>query len=153
MNENKTIEEVFSKVPEVTLLFWIIKIAATTLGETAGDALSMSLNLGYIVSTGIFAIIFAIFVAAQIKAKKYNAFFYWATIIATTTLGTTIADYVDRTLGLGYLGGSLLLLSLFSVHDKFHRILVLSGFFFLKIASTFLNSSFFPKPIKRRIAI
>jgi uncharacterized membrane-anchored protein len=112
MNENKTIEEVFSKVPEVTLLFWIIKIAATTLGETAGDALSMSLNLGYIVSTGIFAIIFAIFVAAQIKAKKYNAFFYWATIIATTTLGTTIADYVDRTLGLGYLGGSLILLSL-----------------------------------------
>ena len=112
MNENKTIEEVFSKVPEVTLLFWIIKIAATTLGETAGDALSMSLNLGYIVSTGIFAIIFAIFVAAQIKAKKYNAFFYWATIIATTTLGTTIADYVDRTLGLGYLGGSLIFLSL-----------------------------------------
>ena len=75
MNENKTIEEVFSKVPEVTLLFWIIKIAATTLGETAGDALSMSLNLGYIVSTGIFAIIFAIFVAAQIKAKNIMHFF------------------------------------------------------------------------------
>ena len=75
MTEEKTLHEVLSKVPEVTLLFWIIKIAATTLGETAGDALSMSLNLGYIVSTGIFAIIFAIFVAAQIKAKKYNAFF------------------------------------------------------------------------------
>lgn len=112
MTEEKTLHEVLSKVPEVTLLFWIIKIAATTLGETAGDALSMSLNLGYIVSTGIFAIIFAIFVAAQIKAKKYNAFFYWSTIIATTTLGTTIADYVDRTLGLGYLGGSLILFGL-----------------------------------------
>lgn len=99
-------------MPEVTFLFWIIKIAATTLGETAGDAVSMSLNLGYIVSTGIFAFIFAFFVAAQIKAKTYNAFFYWSTIIATTTLGTTIADYVDRSLGLGYLGGSLLLFSL-----------------------------------------
>lgn len=115
MYENKTIEETLSKVPEVTLLFWVIKIAATTLGETAGDALSMSLNLGYILSTGIFTIFFALFVAAQIKAKNYNTFFYWATIIATTTLGTTIADYVDRTLGLGYLGGSLILLSLLMI--------------------------------------
>lgn len=112
MTTTKTFDEVLSKVPEVTLLFWIIKIAATTLGETAGDALSMSLNLGYAVSTGIFAVIFAFFVAAQIKSKQYSPFFYWATIIATTTLGTTIADYVDRTLGVGYLGGSLILLGL-----------------------------------------
>lgn len=112
MNENRMVEATLSKVPAVTLLFWIIKITATTLGETAGDALSMSLNLGYILSTGIFAVIFAICVSAQIKAKQYNPFLYWATIIATTTLGTTIADYVDRTLGIGYLGGSLILFSL-----------------------------------------
>ncbi|TCB66283.1 hypothetical protein [Acinetobacter sp. ANC 4178] len=112
MTTSKNFDEALSKVPEVTLLFWVIKIAATTLGETAGDALSMSLNLGYAVSTGIFAIIFAFFVAAQIKSKQYSPFFYWATIIATTTLGTTIADYVDRTLGVGYLGGSLILLGL-----------------------------------------
>ncbi len=101
-----------SKVPEVTLLFWVIKIAATTLGETAGDALSMSLNLGYIISTGIFAIIFGIAVATQIKANSFNKWLYWGTIIATTTLGTTIADYVTRSLGIGYAGGSALLIAL-----------------------------------------
>lgn len=105
MNENTMVEATLSKVPAVMLLFWMIKIAATTLGETAGDVLSMSLNLGYILSTGIFAVIFTISVSAQIKVKQYNPFLYWATIIATTTLGTTIADYVDRTLGIGYLGG------------------------------------------------
>ncbi len=109
---HESLSKSLSKVPEVTLLFWIIKIAATTLGETAGDALSMSLNLGYGISTAIFAVIFAVFVGLQIKAKKYNSFFYWATIIATTTLGTTIADFVDRTLGVGYAGGSLILLIL-----------------------------------------
>ncbi|ENU23106.1 hypothetical protein F993_02254 [Acinetobacter proteolyticus] len=110
-NKNK-LPEVLSKVPEVTLLFWIIKIAATTLGETAGDALSMSLNLGYILSTCIFSIIFIGFVSLQMKAKEYKPFLYWATIISTTTLGTTIADYVDRSLGIGYLGGSIILLTL-----------------------------------------
>ncbi|QHH92580.1 COG4705 family protein [Acinetobacter proteolyticus] len=110
-NKNK-LPEVLSKVPEVTLLFWIIKIAATTLGETAGDALSMSLNLGYILSTCIFSIIFIGFISLQMKAKEYKPFLYWATIISTTTLGTTIADYVDRSLGIGYLGGSIILLTL-----------------------------------------
>ncbi|MGV2455074.1 UNVERIFIED_CONTAM: hypothetical protein P4N62_09750 [Acinetobacter seifertii] len=112
MISHESLSKSLSKVPEVTWLFWIIKIAATTLGETAGDALSMSLNLGYVISTAIFAVIFAVFVGLQIKAKNYNSFFYWATIIATTTLGTTIADFVDRTLGVGYAGGSLILLIL-----------------------------------------
>jgi len=109
---NDPVLNALSKVPEVTLLFWIIKVAATTLGETAGDALSMSLNLGYIVSTGIFAVIFAIAVATQIKANSFNKWLYWTTIIATTTLGTTIADYVTRSLGIGYAGGSALLIAL-----------------------------------------
>jgi uncharacterized membrane-anchored protein len=100
------------KVPEVVLIFWIIKIAATTLGETAGDAVSMSMNLGYLVGTAIFAAIFVIAVAAQIKAKKYHPILYWLTIIATTTVGTTLADFADRSLGIGYTGGTLLLLAL-----------------------------------------
>ena len=101
-----------SKVPELTLIFWIIKILATTLGETAGDALSMSMNLGYLVSTAIFAAIFFAAVIAQIKAKQFHPFIYWVTIIATTTVGTTLADYADRSLGIGYTGGSALLLGL-----------------------------------------
>lgn len=112
MDNNKNLSKALSKVPEVTLLFWIIKIAATTLGETAGDALSMSLNLGYILSTCIFTFIFIGFVSIQIKAKEYKPFLYWATIISTTTLGTTIADFVDRSLSIGYLGGSIILLIL-----------------------------------------
>ncbi len=112
MDNKNSLSDVLSKVPEVTLLFWIIKIAATTLGETAGDALSMSLNLGYILSTCIFSIIFIGFVSLQMKAKQYKPFLYWATIISTTTLGTTIADFVDRSLGIGYLGGSIILLTL-----------------------------------------
>ena len=101
-----------SKVPEVTLLFWIIKIAATTLGETGGDALSMTMNLGYLLSTAIFAVIFLAAVTVQVLARRFHPVIYWVTIIATTTVGTTMADYVDRSLGIGYLGGSLLLLSL-----------------------------------------
>jgi uncharacterized membrane-anchored protein len=101
-----------SKVPEVTLVFWIIKIAATTLGETGGDAVSMSMKLGYLRSTGIFAVVFIAAVAAQIYAKKFHPFLYWATIIATTTMGTTMADFTDRSLGIGYAGGSSLLLAL-----------------------------------------
>lgn len=106
---NNTTKNALSKVPEVTLLFWIIKIAATTLGETGGDAVSMSMNLGYLVGTGIFSAIFLIAVAAQIKAKGFHPFMYWTTIIATTTVGTTLADYADRSLGIGYAGGSSLL--------------------------------------------
>jgi uncharacterized membrane-anchored protein len=101
-----------SKVPELTLMFWIIKIAATTLGETAGDAVSMSMNLGYLVGTAIFASIFLVAVLVQIKARNFHPFIYWTTIIATTTVGTTLADFADRSLGIGYAGGSSILLIL-----------------------------------------
>lgn len=107
-----TVTTALSKVPELTLVFWIVKILATTLGETGGDAVSMSMNLGYLVGTSIFAVIFLFAVVAQIKAKQFHPFIYWVTIVATTTVGTTLADYVDRSLGIGYTGGSTLLLSL-----------------------------------------
>jgi len=105
-------QDIFSKVPEVTLIFWIIKILATTLGETGGDAVSMSMNFGYLLSTGIFAAIFIMAVIAQISANKFHPVLYWATIIATTTVGTTLADFSDRSLGIGYAGGTVILLSL-----------------------------------------
>jgi uncharacterized membrane-anchored protein len=101
-----------SKVPEVTVVFWLIKIAATTLGETAGDAVSMSMDLGYLVGTAIFAGIFAAAVTVQMAAKRFHPFLYWFTIIATTTVGTTLADFADRSLGVGYAGGTALLLTL-----------------------------------------
>lgn len=101
-----------SKVPEVTLLFWILKIAATTLGETGGDAVSMSMNTGYLVATGIFAAFFIVAVGVQIAARSFQPFVYWFTIIATTTVGTTLADFATRSLGIGYSGGSILLLAL-----------------------------------------
>ncbi|NNP72219.1 hypothetical protein A7P53_07025 [Acinetobacter defluvii] len=104
--------ELISKVPQVTLLFWITKIFATTFGETAGDAVSMSMNLGYLFSTFIFAFIFIAFVFFQIRSNIYRPYLYWFTIIASTTVGTTLADFVDRSLGIGYFGGSALLLSL-----------------------------------------
>jgi uncharacterized membrane-anchored protein len=107
-----TTEYALSKVPEVALIFWIIKIAATTLGETGGDAVSMSMHLGYLVGTAIFAVIFLIAVVAQIKADRFRPFLYWTTIIATTTVGTTLADFSDRSLGIGYTGGATLLLCL-----------------------------------------
>ena len=94
-------EHALAKVPEVTLAFWLLKIAATTLGETGGDAVSMSMNLGYLVGTGIFAAVFLVSVAAQIKAKGFHPLLYWTTIIATTTVGTTLADFADRSLGIG----------------------------------------------------
>jgi uncharacterized membrane-anchored protein len=98
-----------SKVPEVTLVFWIIKIIATTLGETGGDAVSMSMDLGYAISSFIFIGIFAVAVIAQISAKKFYPFLYWLVVVATTTAGTTIADFADRSLGIGYPGGASLL--------------------------------------------
>lgn len=101
-----------SKVPQVTLLFWIIKVAATTLGETGGDAVSMSMHLGYLVASVIFGAVFLVTVAFQIRARRFHATLYWATIIATTTVGTTLADFADRSLGIGYAGGSALLLGL-----------------------------------------
>jgi uncharacterized membrane-anchored protein len=101
-----------SKVPQVTLLFWILKIMATTLGETGGDAVSMSANLGYLVATGLFAVVFVVAVAMQVRSPRFHPTLYWATIIATTTVGTTLADLSTRSLGLGYAGGSALLLAL-----------------------------------------
>ncbi len=98
-----------SKVPAITLAFWFIKIGATTLGETGGDALSMTLDLGYAVSTVIFLGVLIVTLAGQISAKSYHPFRYWAVIVATTTAGTTLSDYLDRTLGLGYPLSSLLL--------------------------------------------
>lgn len=109
---NTIMQNTLSKVPEVTLMFWIVKIAATTLGETGGDAVSMSMQLGYLVATGIFAVIFLLAVGAQIGAKHYHPWLYWTTIIATTTVGTTLADFVDRSLGIGYAGGTSLLFAL-----------------------------------------
>lgn len=100
-----------SKVPEVTALFWIIKICATTLGETGGDVLSMTLNLGYVMSTGIFFGLFLVAVFAQVRARAYHPFLYWTVILATTTAGTTMSDYLDRTAGLGYVGGSMVLMA------------------------------------------
>jgi uncharacterized membrane-anchored protein len=100
------------KVPAVTLGFWLIKIFATTLGETGGDAVTMSMNLGYLVGTAIFGAVFIAAVAAQISAKRFHPSLYWFVIVATTTAGTTLADYFDRSLGIGYLGGSSLLATL-----------------------------------------
>jgi uncharacterized membrane-anchored protein len=100
----------FAKVPAVTLGFWIIKIAATTLGETGGDTVTMTMNLGYLVGTAIFFTLLIVMVVLQIIAKKFHPFLYWATIVTSTTAGTTLADFVDRSLGIGYTGGSLLLL-------------------------------------------
>ena len=101
-----------SKVPQVTLVFWIIKIAATTVGETGGDAVSMSMGLGYLVGTAIFALVFAAAVWMQMRAERFHPLLYWFTIIASTTVGTTLADYTTRSLGIGYAGGSSLLLAL-----------------------------------------
>jgi uncharacterized membrane-anchored protein len=126
-------DQLLSKVPAITLGFWIIKVLATTLGETGGDTVSMtwlgettpgaeqSAINGYLVGTTIFGVLLAVLVWAQIKARKFNPWLYWATIVASTTCGTTLADFADRSLGIGYLGGSLLLLacvlaSLFAWH-------------------------------------
>ena len=117
MNERKS--ELVAKVPQVTLLFWIIKILATTLGETGGDAVTMSwlgettsatIGSGYLIGTAIFGVIFIAAVLVQIKAEKFHPFLYWLTIVATTTVGTTLADYCTRSLGIGYTGGSTILL-------------------------------------------
>jgi uncharacterized membrane-anchored protein len=113
---NRVAEATASKVPEVTLGFWIIKIAATTLGETGGDTVSMTMDLGYLIGTAIFLSILVVLVVLQIAAKKFRPFLYWATIVASTTVGTTLADFADRSLGIGYLGGSsILFVSLMAV--------------------------------------
>src|SRR6266853_5191181 len=101
-----------SKLPQVTLAFWIMKICATTLGETGGDLLSMTLSLGYAVSTAVFFGIFLATLVAQVASRSYHPMMYWAVIISTTTAGTTMSDYLDRTAGLGYIGGSLVLVAI-----------------------------------------
>jgi uncharacterized membrane-anchored protein len=103
---------VFSKVPAVTLTFWIIKIAATTLGETGGDTVTMTLNWGYLAGTMLFLVLLIALVIAQIFAKKFHPYLYWATIVASTTFGTTMADFADRSLGMGYTGGSAVLFTI-----------------------------------------
>lgn len=101
-----------AKVPQVTLVFWIIKILATTLGETGGDSVTMSMHLGYLIGTGIFAVLFVAAVTAQVAARKFHPLLYWLAIIASTTVGTTVADFADRSLGIGYAGGTSILLVL-----------------------------------------
>jgi len=142
---NSEVRDTLAKVPEITLVFWIIKILATTLGETGGDAVSMSMNLGYLVGTAIFMVLFVAAVALQIVAKDFHPVLYWVTIIASTTVGTTLADFADRSLGIGYLGGSILLsalliASLFAWHRTLGSIDVSSvhtpkaeGFYWLTI--------------------
>jgi uncharacterized membrane-anchored protein len=110
MNSKEPVMRDFiSKVPPVTLMFWVIKICATTVGETGGDALSMSLGLGYAVSSLIFLAFFFVVLSAQVGSSRYHPMLYWAVVVATTTVGTTMSDYLDRTLGLGYIRSSILL--------------------------------------------
>jgi len=106
---DQTTRQILTKVPAVTFGFWLIKILATTLGETGGDAVSMTMDLGYAVASVIFIAIFLLAVFAQIKAKAFHPFLYWAVIVATTTAGTTMADFADRSLGIGYPGGATIL--------------------------------------------
>ena len=130
MTDRELRQDALSKVPAVTLGFWIIKILATTLGETGGDTITMTwlgettdhpVPYGYLIGTAVFGVLLIGLVIAQIRARKFNAWLYWATIIASTTCGTTLADFADRSLGIGYPGGSILLLacvllSLFAWH-------------------------------------
>ena len=105
---NETVQrETLSKIPEVTLVFWIIKIAATTLGETGGDTVTMTLNWGYLAGSALFLVALIALVVAQMLARKFRPVLYWATIVASTTFGTTMADFADRSLGVGYTGGTI----------------------------------------------
>jgi uncharacterized membrane-anchored protein len=114
--------QAWSKVPAVTLGFWVIKVLATTLGETGGDTVTMTLNWGYLAGSALFGVALVVLVAAQIFAKRFHPVLYWATIVASTTFGTTLADFADRSLGIGYAGGSLLLLScLLATLGLWHR--------------------------------
>lgn len=119
MSSNTRINEFarsgLAKVPAVTLGFWTIKVLATTLGETAGDSVTMSMNLGYLVGTAMFAVLLALLLGAQIRASGFHPLLFWSTIVATTTVGTTLADLCDRSLGIGYAGGSTLLFALLMI--------------------------------------
>jgi uncharacterized membrane-anchored protein len=136
MGLNRSSEIRVSKVPEITLAFWIIKVAATTVGETGGDALSMTLNLGYALSTTIFFAFFIATVAAQVASKSFNRFLYWSVVVATTTVGTTMADYTDRSLRIGYVGGSLLLFTL---------LIIALGMWRISVGSVSFNNIVSPK--------
>jgi uncharacterized membrane-anchored protein len=107
---NDVSKQALTKVPAVTMGFWVMKILATTLGETGGDAVTMTLNWGYAAGVALFGVALVVLVAAQILTRRFHATLYWATIVASTTFGTTLADFADRSLGIGYTGGSLLLL-------------------------------------------
>src|SRR6201998_2858119 len=110
MTGEMTQQEMLSKVPAVTLVFWVIKVLATTLGETGGDTVTMTLNWGYLAGSALFGVALMVLVAAQTFAERFHPVLYWAAIVASTTFGTTLADFADRSLGIGYAGGSLLLL-------------------------------------------
>ena len=125
-----------NKVPEVTLVFWIIKICATTLGETAGDAVSMTMHLGYAIGSAIFLSFFIAIAVVQITSKSFRPFLYWAVIVATTTAGTTMADYADRSLGIGYIGGSLILFTI---------LMLVLGLWRIAIGSVSVNNITSPK--------
>jgi Repeat of Unknown Function (DUF347) len=107
---NDVAKQALTKVPAVTLGLWVIKVLATTLGETGGDTVTMTLNWGYLAGVVLFGIVLVVLVVAQTFARRFHAALYWATIVASTTFGTTMADFADRSLGIGYTGGSLLLL-------------------------------------------
>ncbi len=129
-------DEALTKVPEVTLTFWIIKIAATTLGETGGDTVTMTYNWGYLAGTALFFTLLVALVAAQIAAKKFHPFLYWATIVASTTAGTTMADFADRSLGIGYSGGSSAL---------FLCVVAILGLWYWSLGSISVNTVSTPK--------
>ena len=129
-------EHYASKVPEVTLGFWIIKILATTLGETGGDTVTMTMHLGYLTGTAIFLSALVVLVAIQIAAKKFHPFLYWSVIVASTTAGTTMADFATRSLGIGYTGGSLLL---------FACLMAVLGLWYWRLGSTSVETVNTPK--------
>ena len=120
-----------SKVPEITAAFWVIKILATTLGETGGDAVSMSMHFGYAAGTALFFAFFVAVLWAQLRARGYNAFLYWTVIVATTTTGTTMADFADRSLGIGYVGGAGIL---------FACVLAVLGLWYRVVGSVSVNN-------------
>jgi uncharacterized membrane-anchored protein len=129
-------KSVFSKVPEVTVAFWIIKIVATTLGEVGGNEVTLRLGLGYLAGTAIFGAALLVLLTAQIGAKRFHSFLYWAVITATTLTGTTLADFFDRSLGIGYLGGSL---SLFAL------VMLTLGFWYGSLGSVSIETVTSPK--------
>src|SRR5256714_4383694 len=134
MNRNTSTRS--TKVPEVTLIFWIIKIAATTLGETGGDTVKMTLNWGYLVGTALFLGLLIVLVIAHVLAKRFQPLLYWVTIVASTTFGTTMADFADRSLGIGYTGGSTLL---------FFFLIVVLGLWYWSAGTIFVNTVSTPK--------